>query len=456
VSLRQRIRIGKETLPVNNSEFDVIVVGSGTCGATIARELVKQNKKVLVLEKGANIPLKETFFGIAAIAKEVPVGDNLNATTAFTVGGSTSIYFGVCKLPTSDTFAKLGIDLSEELEEVKRELPIAELRDEFLPPQSIVVRDSARELGYPMKKHPMLIDQSECAQGSYSYEAKWKAKNYIAEAIDKGASLISKAAVERVIVENGRAVGVQYQHNQGILGTRIRRAYGKKIVLSAGSLATPKLLIDCGIENVGDRGFFCKPAFMVFGTIPGLKGKDAFPGHLDFDLGNGVSIGDGAMTSLLFRLFMLSNRKWTRLFSHSQTVSVAILMNDGLSGEITKEGRYHKQLTAEEWGKLKSAEEIAVRILKSAGAKNIFRSKLVAGIPGGVLRINEHLDENLQTKISNLYVCDHSVMPNEKVTPVIPLVCLGKRLGRHLASSLQSPRMTAQEAPVVEETLVHC
>ena len=29
-------------------EYDAIVVGSGTCGATIARELSKQKKKVLI------------------------------------------------------------------------------------------------------------------------------------------------------------------------------------------------------------------------------------------------------------------------------------------------------------------------------------------------------------------------------------------------------------------------
>jgi hypothetical protein len=182
-----------------------------------------------------------------------------------------------------------------------------------------------------------------------------------------------------------------------------------------------------------------------------LKAKDAFAGHVDFDLGNGISIGDGAVTSLLFKLFMLSNRKWTRLFSYSTTVSVAILMNDEFSGKLSKDGQYHKELTPEELERMNSAGEIAIKILENAGAKNIFRSNLVAGIPGGVLRIKEHLDEDLQTKISNLYVCDHSVMADEKVTPVITLVCLGKRLGKHLASVLEGPRPT----PELEEMLVN-
>jgi hypothetical protein len=420
---------------MSNSEFDVILVGSGTCGATIARELAGRNKKVLLLEQGADSPLKETLSGLLSVGREFPVGNGLKATAAAVVGGSTSLYFGVCKLPTAETFTKLGIDLSGELEEVKRELPIAELPDEFLAPQSIIVRDSARQLGYPFKKNLMLVDQSQCLPGRYCYEAKWKARSYVAEAVSRGATLITRAAVQRVAIENGQAVGVEYRKRVGIR-SKLCRVYGKKIVLSAGPLATAKLLMDCGVKNVGDGGFFCKPAFMVFGTVPRLKGKEAFLGYLDFDLGNGVSIGDGTMNSSLFKLVMLSNFKWRHIFSHSRCIAVGVLMSDSISGEIREGGRYHKQLTQEELAKLQAADEIATRILRNAGAKNIFRTRLVGGIPGGVLRIRDHLDENMQTRIANLHVCDHSLISDVKITPTITLICLGRYLAKRLSATL--------------------
>lgn len=421
---------------MNNDEYDVIIVGSGASGATLARELAKRRLKVLLLERGADIALSEKLGTIAAIAREFPVGDGMKATTAFTVGGSTSIYFGVCKLPTAESFDRLGIDLGAELAQVRRELPLAEVSDEFLAPQSRLVCDSARQLGFPMKIHPMLIDRARCPDGGYSYEAKWKAKDYIDEAVADGAALVSRAKLTRVIVEDGCAVGVEYEHRQGAFGARKRTAYGKRIVLSAGSPATPKLLIDAGVKDVGKRGFFCKPAFMVFGTIPGLQGRDAFLGMTECDLGNGVTLGDGAMTSSLFKLFMLSNLKLTRLFSHASTVSVAVALNDDCSGEITPDGGYRKQLSAGERARLAEAEAVAVRILQQAGARNIFRSRMVAGTPGGVLRVGEHLDQNLQTSIRNLYVCDQSVVPDVKITPLIMLVCLARRLACYLADSL--------------------
>ena len=420
---------------MNNEHFDVIVVGSGTCGATIARELVRQNKKVLLLEQGSAKPLKETFAGIGAIAKEFVVGDKLKAMTAMTVGGATGLYFGVCKLPTQATYDKMGIDFSHELGEVIRELGVAELPDHFLPPQSIKVRDSANALGYPFKKNLMLVDQDKCVDGAYTYDAKWKARTYVDEAVSGGAILMSMATVEKVIVENGRAVGVEYRTKKGF-GSTIGKAFARKIVLSAGSLVTPKLLMSCGIKDIGNRGFFFKPGFMVCGTVPGMKGRDAFLGCLDTDLGGGVSIGDGSMNASMFKLVMLANMKWKHIFAHPTTVSVGVLMSDTMGGEIGKEGRYSKQLSAEQLEKLKSAEDVAIRILKHAGAKGIFTTKLSAGIPGGALRINEHLDQDMQTTIRDLYVCDHSLVADEKITPTLPLISLGRRLAKHLNSTL--------------------
>ena len=152
-----------ETLKRN--EFDVIIIGSGTCGATIARELSKEKKKVLILEQGANQPLKETFSGISSIAQEVPLADNIKALRAITTGGSTALYFAVSKLPPLEIFLSLGIDLSKELEEVKKELPLTEFPDELFPPQSIRLRQSMEDLGYSCKKNMFLIDKSKCTSG---------------------------------------------------------------------------------------------------------------------------------------------------------------------------------------------------------------------------------------------------------------------------------------------------
>jgi hypothetical protein len=229
-------------------------------------------------------------------------------------------------------------------------------------------------------------------------------------------------------------VGVEYTQRRGLFRSQPHRARAPKVVLSAGALATPKLLMDCGIDNVGDRGFFCKPAYMVCGTVPGLRGREAFLGHLDVDLGNGVYLGDGTMNASLFKLVMMSNLRWRQMFAHPQTLAVGILINDSMGGGIRPDGQYRKQLTAEELDKLAQAEALAMRILRNAGARNLFRTRMVAGIPGGALRRGAHFDEDLQTPVRHLHVCDHSVISDVRITPTVTLISLGRYLARRLAA----------------------
>lgn len=413
------------------NEYDVIVIGSGTSGATIARELTRQQKKVLILERGANTHLKENFLTLAAIVKEVPVGDKLSSMRAISTGGSSSIYAAIAELPPLDIFLSLDIDLSRELAEVKQEIPMAVLPDELLGNQTIKLRESALKLGYPWQKSLMLVDQSQCDSG-YSYEAKWKAKSYVIEAVAGGATLINRAAVNKVIIEKNRAIGVEYK-----IGNKISQAYGAQIVVAAGVLATPIILRDSGVKNVANRGFYCNPGFLMFGTVAGLEGRDTFVGCMSADIGDDIVIGDANLPRTFYQIIMLASLKFSRLFSFSNSMAIGVVVKDGLGGGLQKNGSYHKQLIQEEYRKLKKGEEVATKILKNAGAKNIFNTGIDAGNVGGVLRIHEHLDENMQTEYNNLYVCDGSVIPeNVRVYPTLTLICLAKYLAKHLLSRL--------------------
>lgn len=418
-------------------DYDVIVVGAGASGAAITRDLTKRGLSVLLIEQGGADPARETLSGLAAVARTAKVGPGLQATTAHTVGGATSIYFGICKLPSADTFSALGMDLSKELKQVRSELPIVEVGDDFLSPQSKWLRASAAQAGFPMKAHQMTLDLSRCTDSRYSYEAKWKARDLVDEAVAAGATVLSRTRVRRVLVDNGRAVGVEYAPVRALPGGRPQRAFARKVVISAGSLATPALLIGAGIHDVGSRGFFCKPAFMMFGSVPGLQGRDAYLGLLECDLGNGITLGDCATVKPLYRLFMLSNGRLGRWFSHATTVAVGVALNDELGGHVDARGRYNKTLTAQDVEKLDQAQRHATTILERGGARKLFRSRNVAGTPGGVLWVGDHLDVDLQTRVTDLYVCDQSVIPDVRITPLITLLCLAKRLARHLADTLR-------------------
>jgi choline dehydrogenase-like flavoprotein len=423
-----------ETQP-GNAEFDAIVVGSGPGGATVARELSKRGKRVLILERGGNAPLKESIRAIVSVLNGVSVSDNLTMGRAFTTGGTTSVYLAVADPPPLKTFLSLGIDLSREFDEANRELPLAELPDDLVRPQSIRLRDSAMTLGYDWPKSPMLIDQAKCASG-YAYDARWTARSYVQEAIEHGATLINRARVLKVLVDKDRAIGVEYQVPTTKKAVEIRQAFGAKIILAAGGAASPILLRKSGIKNVASKGFYCHPNFMVCGTIAGLKPGDGFGGTMGAVVDRDIHVGDGNFARTLHRMLMLGNRRWIRALMHTRSIGVGVMVTEDTGGGLREDNRYYKSLTDSDRKKLARGEEVARRLIQHAGGKNLVKTSLSAAHLGGVIRIGEHVDAKLETEYRNLHVCDGAVIPAHGYgvqTPTLTLICLGKYLARHLS-----------------------
>lgn len=421
-----------EALLDKNNQFDVIVVGSGPGGATVAREMSKRGNRVLILERGGNSPLKDSLLSTVSVIGAVPVGDKLVMGRGLTTGGSTAVYLAATVNPKPETFLPLGIDLSPALAEAEQELPLAPLPDAYLRPQSLKLRESAIALGHRLYTARMLVDQSKVASG-YSVDAKWTARNYVHEAIGNGATLVNRARVLRVLVEDGRAVGVEYEVRKSKKEVEVRQAFGSKVIVAAGGAATPVILRNSGIRNVADKGFYCHPGFLVFGTVSGLKAQDGFGATWGLLLENGVHVGDANFNRTFFRTVMLGGRKWVRAFTgHSRTVAMGVMVKDNVGGEMRENGTYHKELAKEDLAKLAEGEAHARRVIEHAGGRDIFRSGISASHLGGTLRIREHVDEKLETEIRNLHVCDGSVLPASVNTPTLSLICLGKYLSKQL------------------------
>jgi hypothetical protein len=418
------------------SEFDAIVVGSGPAGATVARELTRKKKKVLILERGGNAPFKGGFLATASILDTVAVGDKLATARAITTGGTSAVYFGVANDPPLDLFQSLGVDLSKHLDEAKKELPLAVLPDHFLGPQAVRVRDSAAELGMPFVKNQMLIDQAKCASG-YAASAKWNARSYVTEAVAGGATLVSRAEVLRVLIDRNKAIGVEYKLHNGKKNSETKQAFGTRVILSAGGTASPLILKESGMRNVAGNGFYVHPCFAMFGIVPGLKAKQNFVGSGETRIDGNINIGDCNFDRTFYRMFMLGDGKIVRAFRHSRSIGVGVMVKEGLGGELRDDGSYHKQLTREDLAKLEKGAEVARQIIEKAGGRDVYRSSLTASHLGGAIQIRSHLDTSLQTECSNLHVCDGSVVPETVMeAPSLTLICLGKYLAGQLAPRL--------------------
>lgn len=439
----------------SSKEFDAIVVGSGPGGATVARELSQKGKSVLILEWGDNDPVKGTLLGTIPRAfvpfkSLLMTGQALGMVRGITTGGSSQIYCATAFEPPVDMLSSYGVDIKDEIEEIRRQVPTDQLSDKLMSPAGQVFYDSAKELGYDVHRLNKFIYQEkcepDCAKCSYGCPtgAKWFAANFVDDALTEGAIMINKAKVNRVIVKNKQAIGVEFKHKKEWYS-----AYAPQIVIAAGGIGSPLILRESGIKNVG-YDFFFDPLTYTLGKIKDVKGGRGVPMSAGIHFPeDGIVMTDFNQPQLMKIIFDLEVFKFKQAFSHSNVVPIMIKIKDGLSGSIKNGAWIWKTLKSEDKNKLDKGHLHAKKILENAGATNVYRHWILAAHPGGTVKIGEHVNSDLETEIENLYVCDCSVIPEAwGLPPTFTLLALGKRLGKHLLGQAKYTGTDVKEAIV--------
>jgi choline dehydrogenase-like flavoprotein len=425
-------------LPALRSSYDAIVVGSGPGGASTARELAQRGMRVLVLEQGGAEPLTGTIKQMASMAAVPGKGAYLHRDASLlvagiTAGGSSAINFATAASPPQAMFARYGIDLEPALAALRAELPMAPLPDKLVGPMAARMMTAARALSLDWHKLDKMIRPEACRSGCWRcvygcpFGAKWTARDFLDEACRHGAQLSERTRALRVVVENGRAAGVEIERNG-----QVSTVAAPIVVLAGGGLGSPRLLHSSGL---GPRHspFFSDPVVAVMGTVDDIEGGAEVPmaGGLNLH-GEGIALADLTLPQPMYQAFALQVGRIDRVFAHSRTLSVMVKIRDEIGGRIGPRWA-DKTLQAGDRKKLAHGVGMAKAILREAGAHHIFKSWHFAAHPGGSVRIGEGVDANLQTPTQGLYVCDASVIPEPwGLPPTVTLLCLGKRLGSWL------------------------
>lgn len=420
--------IEEKRMKTTQHVWDAIIVGTGPGGATVARELAANQKKVLILEKGKHdlsihIPRmlrnKEMMF----------MGMGKTLVRGIRMGGTSILYYGTAFEPPKDMFMKFGIDLSDEIDELRKQLPIAPLQDHLIGPSAQLILETAQKLGFPWGKLDKFIFQEQCSPGYFPHTAQWNTLHYLSQAVEAGGVLVTEADVMKVVQEGNRCVGVEYIDRD----KKVQVAYGQNIVLAAGGISSAQILRQSGMPQAGE-GFFCDPLVLVQGIANGLKAGNEIPmaaGMVCWE--EGYVLTDITLPKLVYQLFTAQALRLHRLHQHHQAVGIMVKIKDEISGRITSEGKMHKPFSKWDQQRMQNGCAKAHEILAAAGVKSIFRTAWTAAHPGGSVRIGEMVDSNLQTEIDRLYVCDASVIPIAwGLPPSMTVMALAKRLGKHL------------------------
>jgi len=413
--------------PTSHAAFDTIVVGTGPGGATVARELAARQQQVLLLERGGDAPVDHSLRKQAGAMRMNFVGRCIPVIKGVTLGGTSMLYYAAAFDPPLEMFRRHGIELSEEIAEIKRELPIARFPDHAVGPRAKRILASAQELGYAWEKLAKFVYPEKCDAG-VPHEAKWNARAYVRDAQRDGAVLETGARVDRVLIEDGAAVGVEYQRDGSV-----RRAYADRVVVSAGGVGSPVLLRASGIDNVGE-GFFCDPLVIVNGAAEDIGGPWEAPMAAGVHMADdGYMLTDLSHAPYLYWPMTARMLRFDRLLAHTRTLSIMVKIKDDIGGRISARGHVRRIFGKPDIAKLKHGAERARDILRNAGARHMFRFPITAAHPGGSVRVGDALDANLGSEIENLYVCDCSVIPEPwGLPPTFTLIALGKRLAKHL------------------------
>ena len=278
-----------ETAPRGDGEeCDVVIVGSGAGGAAAAAALAEAGLDVLVLEAGGhynrdNYPdgrldaiaqlYRDAGLTIAEGNPPIPI------PVAKMIGGTTVINSGTCFRAPDEVLDSWrdehGVGWARDLDpyfvEAEEFLRVTPLDPASMGRNGQLAMEGAAAIG--ASGGPISRNAGNCVQcSSCPFGCEIDAKrgmhvSYLPRAAAAGARIRAGVEARRVLVEDGRAVGVECVTGSGNGDGRPRRftvrARGATIV-AGGALGTPELLLRSGLggRQVG-RNLHIHPACWV-------------------------------------------------------------------------------------------------------------------------------------------------------------------------------------------------
>lgn len=386
-------------------ECDVVVVGTGPGGAIVGKELADQGHAVVFVEegryyrrdafKGSVLTAHQKFYrGQAKIASwgntMVPV------LMGKLVGGSTTINTGT-SFRTPDWILDqwcedLGSDqltpdrMRPHFERVERELRIGPNEDKIIGPIGDIVARGCEQLGWSHFKVPRNApdcDAAACCDFGCPSAARLSMDvTYIPKALERGAMLFTETRATRVLIENGRAVGIEARSVERDHKIRIR---SQAVVLAGGAIPTPVLLQEQGICNrsgqVG-RNLSLHPGSAVSGlfdeVIEGYKTVPQSVGIDQFHRQGILLLGAQGGLNFAPHMFPFSGRRLTEVMdNYDRITTLGVLVKDATQNGRVRPGFKGDPLITY-WLQPQDLEKMhrgmvhIMEVFRAAGAKKLY------------------------------------------------------------------------------------
>ncbi len=281
-------------MPALEDVADFVIVGTGAGGATAARILAGAGHEVILLEEGALLRTPDRprhLLGAMSQAFRDFGTNTTRGTEPFPmlqgrcVGGATAINSGIIwRLPEdvrqhwieahglADLVEPRALDAA--FAQIESELEIVETDPSLWGGNSTLMHEAAMAMGLAGKaisrNAARCKGTAQCLQGCPGEARQSMDVSYVPRALRDGARLHTGARVDRVLLEFGRALGVEGAHvdphTREVLGP-LRVMARRAVIVSASAIQTPVILRKSGLRGLVGERFQAHPGAAVVGRF---------------------------------------------------------------------------------------------------------------------------------------------------------------------------------------------
>jgi choline dehydrogenase-like flavoprotein len=272
-------------------DCDVVVVGSGAGGGTIAGIAATHGKRVVVLESGGNYTERdfrqsEQWANAHLYYRRGPTATDEGNVLLFagsTLGGGTTINWQDWVLPTEQVraeWAEHGLsdvatdEFDRHMTAIMRRVGATQDCSDLNGPHQRLV-SGATSLGWSWRTATRNVDRDRydpaysgyIHYGDLSGAKTGTLKTFLRDAYEHGARILTRTRADAILTEAGRATGVRATYTDPETGSRRSitvRAHD--VVVACGALETPALLLRSGIGGpAAGKNLHVHPGCLILG-----------------------------------------------------------------------------------------------------------------------------------------------------------------------------------------------
>ena len=376
-----------------NTFVEIAVVGSGPGGALTAALLAEAGKEVVILDKGAHLPLSSCEpFTIDEMTQKYHSGGitvamgkpAISYIEGGSVGGGSEVNSGLYHrtpenliLEWVDQFQIKDLTYEGLVPIFKKnevDLTVSYVPGGHLPKASLKLHDGAQKLGWNSMEVPRWFRYESDGSGV----KQSMTETFIPRAVKAGAEVISNTQINKILPTAGgwllkgwKAVGNDLAPFELL---------AKKIFICAGTIATPTLLRRSGLSRLAGKKFHMHPSIKIVAKFSEQVNHIGMgvPVHQVKEFSPRYSMGCSISSPSYLSLAMMDVEGGQAIVdSHWPNMAIYYAMTTGGYGDINplplfKEPLVRYKFTPTELADILDALVDLARCLFAAGAKEIY------------------------------------------------------------------------------------